>query len=453
MPTHLTHDFKKSRSLSESELEKLLAEWGSIPTEQHDEVFKKLDKHAAEEIFLRLDGHSQAEIFCALPAFERKSWIRILPPDDAADMIQELPEKDRAHALDLLDHPTRMEVLGLMAYKEDEAGGLMNPRYARLRPDMTVDEALRYLREQTRAQVETIYYAYVLDREQHLLGAVSLRELFSATPDKKVNDIMATGDQVAFIRENETQEEIARHFSKKEHKALPVLDDGGHMKGIITLDDVVHMVTEEATDDIQKMGAVETLDEPYFKVAMLSMVKKRAGWLLALFIGEMFTANAMASYEDEIQKAVVLSLFVPLVMSSGGNSGSQATTLVIRAMALGEVRLKDWARVFGRELVSGAALGLILGVVGLARVYFWPSRETLYGPHFAQLAVAIGISLVGIVLWGSLVGSMLPMMLKRLGVDPAVASAPFVATFVDVTGLIIYFTTAKLILGETLLAG
>lgn len=256
MPTNLKKDFKKSRSLSETELEKLLAEWGSIPTENHEEIFRRLDKHSSEELFLRLDGHAQAEIFCQLPAFERKSWIRILPPDDAADMIQELAEKDRAHALELLDPPTRMEVLGLMAYKEDEAGGLMNSRYARLRSDMTVDEALRYLREQTRAQVETIYYAYVLDREQHLLGAISLRELFSAKPNSKVNDLMATGDDVAFIRENETQEEIARHFSKKEHKTLPVLDAEGRMKGIITLDDVVHMVQEEATEDIQKMGAL-----------------------------------------------------------------------------------------------------------------------------------------------------------------------------------------------------
>ncbi|TAL29297.1 MAG: magnesium transporter [Alphaproteobacteria bacterium] len=446
MPTNLKKDFKKSRSLSETELEKLLAEWGSIPTENHEEIFRKLDKHSSEELFLRLDGHAQAEIFCQLPAFERKSWIRILPPDDAADMIQELAEKDREHALELLDHPTRMEVLGLMAYKEDEAGGLMNSRYARLRSDMTVDEALRYLREQTRAQVETIYYAYVLDREQHLLGAISLRELFSAKPNSKVNDLMARGDDVAFIRENETQEEIARHFSKKEHKTLPVLDAEGRMKGIITLDDVVHMVQEEATEDIQKMGAVEALEEPYFKIAMLEMIRKRAGWLLVLFVGEMFTTNAMTRFQDEIAKAVVLTLFLPLVMSSGGNSGSQATTLVIRAMALGEVRLKDWARVFMRECVSGLSLGLILGIVGVARIYFWPSAETLYGPHYAQLGIAVGVSLVGIVLWGSLVGSMLPMMLKRVGIDPAVASAPFVATFVDVTGLVIYFSMANFIM-------
>ncbi len=447
MPSNLTHDFKKSRSLSETELEQLLAEWGSIPTEEHEAIFKRLDKHAAEELFLRLDGHSQAEIFAQLPAFERKSWIRILPPDDAADMIQELPEKDRAHALELLDTPTRMEVLGLMAYKEDEAGGLMNSRYARLRPDMTVDEALRYLREQTRAQVETIYYAYVLDREQRLLGAVSLRELFSATNDKKVNDIMATGDQVAFIRENETQEEIARHFSKKEHKALPVLDESGHMKGIITLDDVVAIVQEEATEDIQKMGGVEALDEPYFKVAFLTMIKKRAGWLLVLFVSEMLTATAMGYYEDEIAKAVVLALFIPLVMSSGGNSGSQATTLVIRAMALGEVRLIDWWRVFMREIMSGVVLGLILGAVGLCRIYFWPQREKLYGEHYGLVAIAVGCSLIGIVTWGTLMGSMLPLLLRRLGFDPATASAPFIATLVDVTGLVIYFTVAGVVLG------
>ena len=439
------------RTLSEADLKKMLADWDGIPSNQHRKIFTKLDRWSAEELFLKVSTQGQAELFCGLPEFDRKSWIRLLPPDDAADLIQELPEQDRLHALDLLDQPTRMEVLGLMAYKEDVAGGLMNPRYARLRSDMTTDQALRYLREQTRAQVETIYYAYVLDGSQRLLGAVSLRELFSASPDKKVNEIMATGDQMVFVRENQPQEEIARLFSQKEHRALPVLDDEGHMKGIITVDDIVHIVQEEATEDIQKMGGMEAFDEPYFKIAFLQMVKKRAGWLLILFIGEMFTATAMGYYEDEIAKAVVLALFVPLIMSSGGNSGSQATTLVIRAMALGEVRLHDWWRVLYREIAAGLVLGVVLGFVGLARISFWPARETLYGPHYQIIAVAIGFSLIGIVTWGTLIGSMLPMVLRRLGFDPAASSAPFVATLVDVTGLVIYFSVASIFLKGILL--
>ncbi|MBI3440833.1 MAG: magnesium transporter [Proteobacteria bacterium] len=429
----------------------MLADWNSFSDNKQKRIFGTLDRRSAEELFLRVHGHAQAELFFCLPEFDRKSWIRLLPPDDAADLIQELPEAGRHHALDLLDHPTRLEVLGLMAYKEDVAGGLMNPRYARLRPGITVDEALRYLREQTRAQVETIYYAYVLDRHQTLLGAVSLRELFNAPSDKKLDEVMTTADKVVFVRETQTQEEIARVFANKEHRALPVLDAEGHMKGIITIDDVVHVVQEEATEDMQKMGGMEALDEPYFKIGMGDMIKKRAGWLLALFIGEMFTATAMGFYEHEIEKAVVLALFVPLIISSGGNSGSQATTLIIRAMALGEVRLNDWWRVFCREAVSGLILGLILGVVGTMRIFFWPARETLYGLHYPLIAMAVGCSLVGIVLWGALMGSMLPMVLRRIGFDPAAASAPFVATLVDVTGLVIYFTIASIILHGTLL--
>jgi len=438
-------------TLSEQELEALLNDWSSRDAEQRAEIFKNLDRASAEELFLRVHGHDQADLYTQIPAIDRKAWIRILPPDDAADMIQELPEEDRPYALNLLDAPTRMEVQGLMAYKEDEAGGLMNPRYARLRPEMTVDEALRYLREQTRAQVETIYYAYVLDRAQRLQGAVSLRELFSAQSYKRVSEIMVTGDDLAFVRESQDQEEVTRIFANHEHRVLPVLDDEGRMKGIITIDDIVHVVNEEATEDIQKMGGMEALDEPYFKISMFNMIKKRAGWLLALFIGEMFTATAMGFYEDEIAKAVVLALFVPLIISSGGNSGSQATTLVIRAMALGEVRLRDWWRVLGRELIAGLSLGIILGAVGVVRIMLWPARSTLYGPHYPLIAAAVGGSLVGIVLWGTIIGSTLPLLLRRLGFDPAAASAPFVATLVDVTGLVIYFTVASIILHGTLL--
>jgi magnesium transporter len=449
----LKDDFRKTHvALTERRLDRLLAEWGSMPRAEHEQIFRALDRRTAEELFLRIQAYDQAELFMMLPPLGRKSWIRILPPDDAADLIQELSgEEERAQALDLLDIPTRMEVQGLLAYHEDEAGGLMSPRFARLRPDATVEEALRYLRAQTRQQVETIYNAYVLDQNQKLLGTVSLRALFSANAYARVHDIMTKGADMAFIREDQDQEEIARIFAHREYRVMPVVDDEGRMKGIVTVDDIVQIVEEEATEDIQKMGGMEAFDEPYFKIGIADMVKKRAGWLLALFIGEMFTATAMGHYEDEIAKAVVLALFVPLIMSSGGNSGSQATTLVIRAMALGEIRLRDWWRVFLRESLAGLLLGLILGAVGVIRIYLWPGHETLYGPHYPLIALAVGGTLVGIVLWGSLMGAMLPMLLRKIGIDPAIASAPFVATLVDVTGLVIYFSIASFVLKGTLL--
>jgi magnesium transporter len=447
----LRDDHDKSRANSEKELEKLLRKWRRLPRKKHEEILFTLDRHTAEELFLRVSSRDQAELFGYLPAFDRKAWIRLLPPDEAADMIQNLPEVTRPLALDLLDAPTRMEVSGLLAYKEDEAGGLMNPRYARLRPDMSVDEALRYLREQTRAQAETIYYAYVLDQSQKLLGAISLRDLFSARSDEKIRDIMVPAGQVAYVSEDQDQRDIARLFSTTEHKVLPVLDVEGRIKGIVSINDVMHVVQEEATKDIQKFGGVEALDAPYFKIGFIQMVKKRAGWLLALFIGEMFTATAMGYFQDEIAKAVVLALFIPLIISSGGNSGSQASTLIIRAMALGEVKLSDWWRVFFREVASGLALGLVLGSVGLIRIFVWPARLTLYGPHYGLISLAVGCSLIGIVLWGSLMGSMLPFILKKVGFDPAVSSAPLVATLVDVTGLVIYFTVASVILHGSLL--
>jgi magnesium transporter len=253
------------------------------------------------------------------------------------------------------------------------------------------------------------------------------------------------------VLQDEDQESISKTFSNHNFLAIPVVDENHVMKGIITVDDVVEVIEEEATEDIQKIGGMEALGEPYLDISLPSMIKKRAGWLMALFIGEMFTATAMSHYEHDIAKAVVLALFIPLVISSGGNSGSQATTLIIRAMALGEVRLRDWWRVLNRELISGLSLGLILGSIGLMRILLWPGKETLYGEHYFLVAITVACSLVGIVLWGTLAGSMLPFLLRRVGLDPATSSAPFVATLVDVTGLVIYFTVASLFLKGILL--
>lgn len=430
-------------------LENLLDNWQSLTHNQREQVFMILGRLDQEELFINLSSDYQAEIFELIPHAERRSWIRLLAPDDIADLIQNLFDETQAEALRYLDYATLVEVKALLAYAEDEAGGLMNSRFARLRPEMTVEEAIRYLRAQSKSHIETIYYAYVLDRTQILLGVISLRELFLAKAQTTVEENMNT--DLVTILQDEDQESISKTFSNHNFLAIPVVDENNVMKGIITVDDVVEVIEEEATEDIHKIGGMEALGEPYLDIGLLAMIKKRAGWLMALFIGEMFTATAMSHYEHDMAKAVVLVLFIPLVISSGGNSGSQATTLIIRAMALGEVRLRDWWRVLSRELISGLSLGVILGLIGFMRILLWPGKETLYGPHYVLVAVSVAFSLVGIVLWGTLAGSMLPFLLRRVGLDPATSSAPFVATIVDVTGLVIYFTVASLFLKGILL--
>jgi magnesium transporter len=397
-----------------------------------------------------LSAREQAELLLDLPKEEQRSWMRVLAPDDAADLLQEVPVLDeRERLLSLLDDNTRADVTALLAYKEDHAGGLMNPRFARLRADMTVDEAITYLRRQTRASVEMPYYGYVLDAQQRLQGVVSFRELLAARGEQKVREVMTS--EVITVDADTDQEAVARLFRKTGLMAIPVVDAEKRMKGIVTLDDIVEVVSEEATEDIQKMGGSESLGEPYLTIDLLRMIKKRAGWLSALFLGEMLTATAMGVFEREIEKAVVLALFVPLIISSGGNSGSQATTLVIRAMALGEVRLRDWFRVIRRELLAGLALGSILGAIGIVRILAWQGIFHTYGQHYMLVGLTVMLSLIGVVTFGTFAGSLLPFILRRLGFDPASASAPFVATLVDVTGLIIYFTTASAIMRGTLL--
>jgi magnesium transporter len=309
---------------------------------------------------------------------------------------------------------------------------------------MTIDEAIAYLRRQARERPESMYYAYVLDADQRLLGVVTFRELFVARPSQKVSEIMKS--DLVTVHEDMDQEELSKLFDRHHLVALPVIDDEGRMKGIVTADDIVEVVREEATEDIQKIGGTEALDAPYLDVGLLPMIRKRGMWLSVLFLGEMLTATTMAYFENEIARAVVLAIFLPLVISSGGNSGSQATTLVIRAMALGEVRLRDWWRVVRREALSGLGLGLILSVLGVIRVLVWEAAFHSYGAHTPVLAVTLGIALLGVVMWGTMVGSMLPFVLRRLNLDPASASAPFVATLVDVTGLIIYFGTAQIVM-------
>lgn len=423
--------------------------WPVLSRPERVEGFEFLRRDDAESFFLQLSLPDRYHLVLDLPPGERRLWMRTLAPDDAADLIQEAPERERATLLELLDDPTRREVKGLLDYAEDDAGGLMNTRYSRLRPDMTVGEAISYLRRDAQSRARTTYYAYVVDHDERLLGVITFRDLIVAPADKSIREVMRT--QIISAREDLDQEALSKLFMRHHLLMIPVVDGAGRIKGIVSVDDIVDVVQEEATEDIQKIGGAESLDEPYLQVSLPRMIRKRAGWLAALFLGEMLTATAMGYFEAEIARAVILALFVPLIISSGGNSGSQATTLVIRAMALGEVRLRDWWRVIRREFATGLALGAILAAIGLVRILLWQLFFDAYGEHYLLIAMTVSLSLVGVVMWGSLMGSILPFILRTLGFDPASASAPFVATLVDVTGLVIYFTVAAVILSGTLL--
>jgi len=430
-------------------LSELYEAWRILSIDERVEGFESIPINDADDFFLQLTARDRAELILALPPGERRLWMRLLAPDDAADVIQEAPPGEREGLLALLDDSTRREVKGLLDYAEDDAGGLMNTRYSRLRADMTVGEAISYLRRDARTREKTVYYAYVVDPEERLLGVVTFRDLIVAPGDKLVKEVMRT--EVISAPEDLDQEALSQLFMRHHLMMVPVVDAEGRIKGIVSVDDIVHVVQEEATEDIQKIGGVETLDGPYLQVPLLKMIQKRAGWLAALFLGEMLTATAMGQFEAEIARAVVLALFVPLIISSGGNSGSQATTLVIRAMALGEVRLRDWWRVIRREFITGLGLGTILAAIGLTRILLWQGLFNVYGDHYFLLAMTVALSLIGVVMWGSLIGSILPFILRGLGFDPASASAPFVATLVDVTGLVIYFSVAAMVLRGTLL--
>ncbi len=423
--------------------------WPVLSPFERVEGFEYLRRDDAESFFLQLNTLERTHLLLNLAPRERRLWMRLLAPDDAADLIQEAPVNERTALLELLDVATQREVKGLLDYAEDDAGGLMNTRYSRLRPEMTVGEAISYLRRDAQARAHSTYYAYVVDHEERLLGVITFRDLIVAPADKLVREVMRT--QIISANEQMDQEALSKLFMRHHLLMIPVVDGSGRIKGTVSVDDIVDVVQEEATEDIQKIGGAESLEGPYLQVSLPKMIRKRAGWLAALFLGEMLTATAMGYFQAEIASAVILALFVPLIISSGGNSGSQATTLVIRAMALGEVRLRDWWRVIRREFTTGLALGSILAVIGVVRILLWQFLFHAYGEHYLLIAMTVGLSLVGVVLWGSLMGSILPFILRSLGFDPASASAPFVATLVDVTGLVIYFSVAAVILSGTLL--
>lgn len=435
-------------------LDDLRDAWSLLDPEERVEAFRSLKAADAEEFFEGLSSIDQSQVVLALPELERKLWVRSMAPDDLADVVQALPEEGRGAVLALLDEPTRKELVALLAYEEDEAGGLMNTRYGRLRPEMSVDEAITYLRKQTPERVESIYYAYVLDQQSKLLGVVSFRQLIMARGSAKVAEVM-TMDLVT-VPDEMDQEAVSRLFAQHSFLSLPVVDAQGRMKGVVTADDIVDVVREEATEDIQKIGGTTALEAPYLEVRFVDMIKARAVWLVVLFIGSMLTISAIRTFEGELAKASVLTAFIAMIISSGGNCGSQASTLVIRAMALGEVRMRDWWRVFLREAGAGLVLGGILAALGMLRVVVWhhafeDGAGAYYGEHYLLVGLTVAASVVCVATWGTLVGALLPFALKRLGLDPASASAPLVATLSDVTGILIFFSVASSVLGGTLL--
>lgn len=394
----------------------------------------------------------------------RSALLEQMPPDFAAKILDGMAADERtaivrtmsAHGqrllLPLLSEPSRKELELQLQYPEGTAGDLMTTEFVRLAPTMTAGQSLAHIREVARDR-ETIYACYVVEPETNkLLGALSLRDLVMADPARPVREIMRS--HPVTVRTQDPQKDVAQKISKYNLLAVPVLESDGRVVGFVTVDDVIDVLMEEQTNAVLRMGAVEpgALDEPYMTTPWQILVKKRATWLVLLFLGEMLTATAMGHFEGQIAKAVVLALFVPLIISSGGNSGSQATSLLIRALALKDVRLSQWLRVLSREIISGLALGTILGIVGMLRICIWQWLGWFdYGEHWLLVALTVGLSLVGIVLWGSVSGAMLPFILKRVGMDPATSSAPFVATLVDVTGLVIYFTVASIVLHGTLL--
>ena len=437
------HPISSEPGEDELTAEELRDAWPLLDLEERSDGLRVLPREEAEDFWISLSAADQALLLLHFRAGQRRQWMRLLEPDDVADVIQEAGDEHKPLLLALLDVPTRKEVTALLAYEEDEAGGLMSTRYARLRPGMTADEAISYLRRQARDKIETIYYAYVLDPELRLLGVVSFRDLFASDPHRTVEDVMET--DVVRVSDEMDQETVSRVFAEHDLTVVPVVDVEGRMKGIVTVDDIVDVVQEEATEDAQKFGGMAALELPYLQASRRAMVQKRVGWLVLLLVGSMLTATAMEAFSDQIARVPLLALFIPMIVSTGGNAGSQASTLVIRAMALGEIRTADWWLILRREVMIGLVLGSVLGVTALLRVVIWGAAGS-YGDAFLMLGFAIGLSVIGCVLCGTLAGAMLPFILRKLGADPASASAPFVATVVDVSGILIYFGIANLIL-------
>jgi magnesium transporter len=420
-----------------------------VPDEDDTAVFRLLPRDQAGRVFAYLPRDHQERLLRTLTNDQARGVLAAMTPDDQARLLEELPAEVTRRILDALSPDELRAARDLLGYPARSAGRYMTPRYVALSPDMTAADALAHVRRAGRGQ-ETLAVLYVVGADGRLLKELRLGTLVLADPDARVADI--PDRPLVSVPATADREDAVRAFRKYDRVALPVTDADGQMLGIITADDIIDVAEQEATEDIQKAGGMEALDGPYMEVGFLQMVKKRGGWLSVLFLGEMLTATAMGYFEGEIEKAVVLAMFVPLIISSGGNSGSQAATLVVRSLALAELRLRDWGRVLWREVRSGLTLGGWLGLIGFVRVAAWQRLGLYdYGPHYLLVGATVWASLVGVVTFGSVAGSMLPFVLRRLGFDPATSSAPFVATLVDVTGLVIYFTAAAVILAGTVL--
>jgi magnesium transporter len=419
-----------------------------FPDYEH-QIIGNMSIHRAAMVFKILDLSTQKNIIKELPPFKTAELLNELPADDRTSFLEELPSEVVKELIKLLDPEERKITLSLLGYPESSVGRLMTPDYISVQIDWTVQEVLEHIREVGKKS-ETIDVIYVVNDKGEFIDDIRIREILLASPELLIAEIV--DHRFITLHVNDDQEVANQIFKMNNRVALPVIDDKNILLGIVTIDDVLWVANEEFSEDIQKIGGTEALDEPYLEMPLLKLFKKRVVWLIVLFLGEMLTATAMGYFEDEITKAVVLALFVPLIISSGGNSGSQASTLIIQAMAMGEITVNDWYRVLRREIVQGLLLGTILGIIGFIRIIAWSSVfPNVYGEHYFMIGLAVSLSLLGVVLWGTLSGSMFPILLKKLGADPAVSSAPFVATMVDVTGLIIYFTMAYTFLKNILL--
>jgi len=423
----------------------------ALPDEEAAELIGRVAPERAVEILDQPEFYAAPEVLQLLPQAQAASLLTAMSADRAADIVHLLDAPVRASLLTRLDAETRASIEKLLVYPPATAGSIMTTEYVSVPSTWTVGQTLDYIRQVERTR-ETVYAIYVLDPQtRRLLQAVPLRRLISAAPDAPIMSAARPYPPIMTSPLTD-REEVARLFRKYDLLAVPVVDSAGRVLGIVTVDDAIDAILAESTEDVQKFGGVTALEKPYMQIGFAQMVGKRAGWLCALFLSEMLTASAMQHFESELEKAIVLTLFIPLIMSSGGNSGSQATSLLIRSLALRELRLRDWWRVVMRELPTGIALGAILGIIGLLRITLWQKLGLYdYGEHWLLVAFTVAAALIGIVTFGSLSGSMLPFALQRLGFDPASASAPFVATLVDVTGLVIYFSVATIILRGSLL--
>lgn len=411
-------------------------------------IVSAMSVHRAVSVFKILDFGAQKKIIQTLPPDQTASLLNELPPDDRTDFLEDLPSNAVRELIKLLDNEERKITLSLLGYPENSVGRLMTPDYVYVYENNTVQHVLDTVRRVGKNS-ETIDVIYVINEEGELQDDIRIREFILASPDKKVRELM--DDRVIALNAYQDQEEANEVFKMNNRVALPVVSNSNKLLGIVTIDDMLWVASEEFSEDMQKIGGTEALEQPYLEMPLLKLFKKRVVWLIVLFIGELMTISAMHQFEDEIAKVVVLATFIPLIISSGGNSGSQAATLIIQAMALREISIADWWSIMRREILSGIMLGLTLCILGIAVITLWHSYSDTFGQYYLSIAFTVGISLIGVVLWGTLMGSMLPLLLKRLGADPAASSTPFVATLVDVTGLIIYFSVAYMILTGKLL--